>query len=102
MEYTQRNPVPLPASGPLATIQTQMDTTFDWEYALKQHKLLALYEKGKAATWNASDLDWSIEVDIEKLMASRREAAGGVSSSIGSWTRPSPSTRSARWSSTST
>ncbi len=79
MEYTQRNPVPLPASGPLATVQTQMDTTFDWEYALKQHKLLALYEKGKAATWNASDLDWSIEVDIEKLMASRREAAGGVS-----------------------
>ncbi len=79
MQYTQRNPVPLPDAGPIGTVPTQMDTTFDWEYALKHQKLLALYEKGKAATWNASDLDWSTEVDIEKLMVARREAQGGAS-----------------------
>ena len=31
MESTRRNPVPLPASGPLGTVQTQMDSTEEIE-----------------------------------------------------------------------
>ncbi|MEO6029572.1 MAG: ferritin-like domain-containing protein, partial [Candidatus Binatia bacterium] len=34
---------------------------------LKHENLLALYEKGKLNTWNASDLDWSVDVDLEKI-----------------------------------
>jgi hypothetical protein len=71
MKYHQRNPLPLPPSGPSETVSATVETVFDWRYALEQQNLLALYEKGKAATWNANDLDWSIPVDIEKLSAER-------------------------------
>jgi hypothetical protein len=71
MQYAQRNPLPLPASGPRESVASTTDTIFDWEYALRRQNLLALYEKGKTATWNASDLDWSIEVDLEKMLRDR-------------------------------
>ncbi len=71
MNYTQHNPLPIPEVGPSATVTSTLDTIFDWQYALKRQNLLALYEKGKALTWNASDLDWSIDVDIEALAAGR-------------------------------
>ncbi len=71
MKYEQRNPLPIPESGPSESVSTTMDTIFDWKYALERENLLGLYEKGKEATWNASDLDWSIEVDLEKKMAER-------------------------------
>jgi hypothetical protein len=38
-------------------------TRFNWDYAERSPKLRALYEKGKAAQWNAAtDIDWSAEV----------------------------------------
>jgi len=74
VNYTQRNPLPLPASGPSEAVRSSMDTIFDWEYALRRQDLLALYEKGKAATWNASDLDWSVDVDLERMMRARFQA----------------------------
>ncbi|MCA9594430.1 MAG: ferritin-like domain-containing protein [Myxococcales bacterium] len=67
MDYPQKNPVPLPASGASQAIQATIDTVFDWQYALKEKKLLALYEKGKSLSWNATDLDWSTDVDVERL-----------------------------------
>ncbi|TFH25463.1 MAG: ferritin-like domain-containing protein [Myxococcales bacterium] len=76
MKYPQRNPLPLPASGPTEAIRSTFDSTFDWEYALDREELLSLYEKGKARSWNASDLDWSIDVDIVR-MASEITDAGG-------------------------
>jgi hypothetical protein len=54
-----------------------MDTIFDWKYALEQQNLLALYEKGKAATWNAADLDWSIDVDVARIVRERQELGMG-------------------------
>jgi hypothetical protein len=75
VDYEQKNRLPLPESGPFETVLSSFDSTFDWEYALERDTLLALYEKGKERTWNASDLDWSIEVDLEK-MASERVANG--------------------------
>jgi hypothetical protein len=76
MKYPQHNPLPIPAVGEYQHVHATIDAVFDWHYELKRQKLLELYEKGKAATWNASELDWAADVDIEKLM-SQREAAGG-------------------------
>lgn len=67
MDYTQRNPVPLPKVGATQSIRSTIDTVFDWKYALEKQKLLALYEKGKSQGWNATDLDWSVEVDVAKM-----------------------------------
>ncbi|MGH0033487.1 MAG: ferritin-like domain-containing protein [Myxococcota bacterium] len=77
MNYEQRNPIPIPASGAFESVQATIDSVFDWQYALEQKGLLALYEKGKAATWNATDLDWETEVSIEKMMAERAAVGGG-------------------------
>lgn len=67
MEFEQKNPLPIPATGARECVPSKVDTIFDWEYALREEKLMNLYEKGKAATWNASDLDWSIDVDVDRL-----------------------------------
>ena len=71
MKYEQKNPLPLPPVGPTETVTSMGSTTFDWQYALDKGKLMDLYEKGKAMTWNASDLDWSIPVDIEEMSSER-------------------------------
>jgi hypothetical protein len=76
MQYTQRNPVPLPDIGAFESVPSPMETVFDWEYALKRQNLLNLYEKGKLATWNASDLDWSTDVDLDRLAATRMAGGG--------------------------
>ncbi len=75
MKYEQKNPVPLPAAGAFEDVPSSFMSTFDWQYALEREPLLALYEKGKARTWNASEIDWSIDVDLEK-MARNRVAEG--------------------------
>ena len=77
MNYTQRNPLPLPQGSALQSVRTTMDSVFDWEYALRRSELLALYEKGKAQAWNATDLDWTIDVDIERMTQQRQEAGMG-------------------------
>jgi hypothetical protein len=61
----------MPASGAFEQVKATIDSVFDWEYALRKQNLLALYEKGKTNNWNATELDWSTEVDIEKMMAER-------------------------------
>jgi len=66
MNYTQHNPLPIPDVGPSEHVPVTMDTIFDWEYALRRQNLLALYEKGKASSWNARDLAWDTEVDFAK------------------------------------
>ncbi|HYC00765.1 MAG TPA: ferritin-like domain-containing protein [Candidatus Limnocylindrales bacterium] len=71
MQYTQRNPLPLPPSGASETVPSEINTVFDWEYALGREKLMALYEKGKASTWNATDIDWSIKVDLDAFIRQR-------------------------------
>jgi hypothetical protein len=77
MHYQQRNPLPIPQVGRVQHVQATIDAVFDWHYELRRQKLLDLYEKGKAATWNAADLAWSTEVDIEKMVAQRQALGGG-------------------------
>ena len=76
MQYTQRNPLPLPAGGAFEGLHATIDTVFDWQYEMKKQNLLSLYEKGKTLAWNANDLDWSTEVNIERLM--RERVANGL------------------------
>ena len=77
MQYPQHNPLPIPASGEFQKVRGTIDAVFDWHYELKRTKLLELYEKGKANTWNATDLAWDTEVDIEKMVATRQQMGGG-------------------------
>jgi hypothetical protein len=66
MDYEQKNPIPVPETGAYQKVKGTIESVFDWQYALTEKKLLHLYEKGKDHTWNASELDWSTEVDMEK------------------------------------
>ena len=78
MEYLQHNRIPIPASGAFESVGATIESVFDWQYALEQKGLLALYEKGKANNWNATELDWSADVDIERIMQQRTSAGGGA------------------------
>ncbi len=77
MNYEQRNPVPLPASGAFQSIRSTLDTVLDWQYELRRRDLLGLYEKGKAATWNATELPWDTDVDIQRMAEDRQQAGYG-------------------------
>jgi hypothetical protein len=76
MQYQQRNPLPLPAGEAFESVKSTMETVFDWQYELKKQNLLNLYEKGKTLAWNANDLDWSIDVNIERMV--RERVANGM------------------------
>jgi hypothetical protein len=77
VDYKQHNPIPMPPGGAFESVKSTVESVFDWRYALEERGLLALYEKGKAGSWNASDLDWSTEVSLERMMAERNAAGGG-------------------------
>ncbi len=52
------------------TTPNNADTTFTWDYERSRPALGKLYERAKTAQWNAeTDLDWSIDVDVEKVIA---------------------------------
>jgi len=51
------------------TVTSNVDTIFTWDYEQCRTPLIKLYEKAKTSQWNVStDLDWSIDVDIEKTV----------------------------------
>jgi len=51
------------------------DAIFTWDYDRTRPGLGKLYERAKTSQWNGStDLDWSIEVDVEKV-ATEMQAA---------------------------
>ncbi len=50
-------------------VQSNPDAIFTWDYEQSREPLVKLYEKAKTSQWNAStDLDWSTDVDIEKVV----------------------------------
>ena len=60
--------IELPPNGPVETVATAFPTVFNWEYTFQHEELARLYEKGKRLQWNAAtDIDWSIDVDPERL-----------------------------------
>lgn len=78
MDYEQRNPLPIPRSGGYQRISATIDSVFDWEYALRRTHLLHLYEKGKALNWNATELAWDTDVDVDRMMRDRASIGGGA------------------------
>ncbi len=86
MQYVQHNPLPLPPGGPYESLRATVETVLDWQYELKRQNLLSLYEKGKSLAWNANDLDWTIDVDLERMM--RERAANGAAQLINTLMRP--------------
>ena len=53
------------------TVEDNADAIFTWDYEKGQRPALnKLYEKAKHSQWNGeTDLDWSIEVDPEQVVA---------------------------------
>ena len=78
MDYAQRNPLPIPSSGSHQRISATIDSIFDWEYALRRKELLHLYEKGKALNWNAAELAWDTDVNVDRMMKDRASIGGGA------------------------
>jgi hypothetical protein len=59
----------------LHDVSADFDTIFTWDYERTRRSLIKLYEKAKTSQWNAAtDLDWSIDVDPEKI---GQELGGG-------------------------
>ncbi len=51
-------------------VLAEVPSTFTWDYERSRPGLSRLYEKAKGSQWNAStDLDWSIDVDPERVSA---------------------------------
>ncbi|MBU3701450.1 MAG: ferritin-like domain-containing protein [Acidimicrobiia bacterium] len=50
-------------------VRDNADAIFTWDYERSRVPLIKLYEKAKSSQWNGeTDLDWSIEVDTERLI----------------------------------
>ncbi|MGO9197666.1 MAG: ferritin-like domain-containing protein [Acidimicrobiales bacterium] len=62
----------------LHAVRSEYDTIFTWDYDKgARPKLNRLYEKAKTSMWNAqTDLDWSTEVDQEKLVVEQQIMMG--------------------------
>ena len=63
-------------------VQSAPDTLFTWDYDRTKPGLVKLYEKAKTSQWNVeTDIDWTIEVDQEKVVlanaAQAQENGGG-------------------------
>ena len=49
-------------------IEDHADRLFLWDYERERGQLVTLYNKAMASQWSSvTDLDWSIDVDPEKL-----------------------------------
>ena len=59
------------------------DSTFTWQYERTRDGLTKLYERAKTAQWNATtDLDWSINVDIEAVANDAGPGLGPVAQAL--------------------
>jgi hypothetical protein len=63
----------------LHAVPTTSDTVFTWDYDRTRAPLARLYEKAKAAQWQASDLPWDTEVDQERTARAEAALMGGFS-----------------------
>ncbi len=63
----------------LSLVESHFDALFTWDYAKgKRPQLNKLYEKAKSSQWDGEkDLDWSIDVDVEKVVSELSVAQPG-------------------------
>ena len=56
-------------------IEDHADRLFLWDYERERGQLVTLYNKAMASQWSSvTDLDWSIDVDQEKVVLNNNEA----------------------------
>jgi hypothetical protein len=56
------------ATDAVRVVHDQADRLFSWDYERERPQLVNLYNKAAASQWSsATDLDWSIDVDPEKV-----------------------------------
>jgi len=61
----------------LHAVEAEFDTLYTWDYERSRDGLNRLYEKAKRSQWNVSDdLDWSIDVDPERMIRLQAEVTG--------------------------
>jgi hypothetical protein len=71
--------IELPATGREEQVPTAFPTVFNWHYTIDHPELMRLYEKGKTLQWNAAtDIDWSIDVDPERIRIQETDAFDSV------------------------
>jgi hypothetical protein len=71
--------IELPPTGPEERVSTAFPSVFNWDYKLRHQELMRLYEKGKTLQWNAAtDVDWSIDVDPERLQVDDGDALDAI------------------------
>jgi len=58
------------------------DSTFTWDYQPTRAGLTKLYERAKSTQWNANDLDWSIDVDVEAVALDAGPGLGPVANAL--------------------
>ena len=65
-------------------VKNNADSIFTWDYSLARPGLRKLYEKAKTGQWNGTtDLDWSTDVDVEKVIAEDQALLGpGIDPSL--------------------
>ena len=65
--------------GVLHVIGQHSDVLFTWDYERSRPALDKLYEKAKTSQWNGvTELDWSTEVDMEKIVTESQAAFGDM------------------------
>ena len=67
------------AAAEYSLVSSSFDSLFTWNYSKGTRPALnKLYEKAKGSQWDAEkDLDWSIDVDVEKVVKELSVAAPG-------------------------
>jgi uncharacterized ferritin-like protein (DUF455 family) len=72
-------PIELPPQGREERVATAYDSIFNWDYQVDHAALMRLYDKGKTLQWNAdTDIDWSIDVDPERIRIQDTEALDAI------------------------
>src|ERR1700728_3588861 len=69
-EVTPQVPGRQDMEASVQVIHDNADRLFLWEYERDRGQLVTLYNKAMGSQWNSvKDLDWSIDVDPERLVA---------------------------------
>src|ERR1700677_5335532 len=69
-EVTPRVPGRQDMEAAVQVIHDNADRLFLWDYERDRGQLVTLYNKAMASQWSSvTDLDWSIDVDPERLVA---------------------------------
>jgi hypothetical protein len=65
------------------TTPVRGDAVFTWDYERTRAGLAKLYERAKTSQWNGTDLDWSVDVDVERVASEMQASIVDVRSRLG-------------------